>query len=206
MARGKFIVFEGIDGSGKSTHAVLLKERLESEGYKVYLTREPTDGEAGVLLRRLLTGKADLPEQAIAGLFMTDRIDHILNAKTGILRHVEEGEIVISDRYYFSSFAYNGSYAPMEWVIELNRLAMETLRPDLTVFMDIQPEAFLSRIESRGTTERYEKTEVLKKVRDNYFKAFSLLPEEKVAVVDNGRALEEAAEEVYRVVKEAIGK
>ena len=206
MTRGKFIVFEGIDGSGKSTHAVLLKERLEREGHRVYLTREPTDGEAGVLLRRLLTGKADLPEQAIAGLFMTDRIDHILNKNTGILRHLEDGEIVLCDRYYFSSFAYNGSYAPMEWVIEINRLAMQLLRPDLTVFLDIRPESFLSRIESRGSTERYEKTDVLKQVRENYFKAFSLLPEEKVRVVDNSRALEEAAEEVYRVVKEAIGK
>ncbi len=206
MTRGKFIVFEGIDGSGKSTHAVLLKERLEKEGYRVYLTREPTEGEAGVLLRRLLTGKADLPEQAIAGLFMTDRIDHILNAKTGMLRHLEEGEIVICDRYYFSSLAYNGAYAPMEWVIELNRLAMDTLRPDLTLFLDIRPETFLSRIESRGSTERYEKVEVLEKVRENYFKAFSLLPEENVQVVDNGRSIEAAAEEIYLAVKDALGK
>ena len=206
MTRGKFIVFEGRDGSGKSTHAVLLKERLEKEGYKVFLTREPTDGEAGKLLRRCLTGQADLPEQAIAGLFMTDRLDHILNAKTGILRHLEAGETVICDRYYFSSIAYNGSYAPMEWVIELNRLAMQTLRPDLTLFMDIRPEVFLSRIEGRGSTERYEKVEVLKKVRENYFKAFSLLPEEKVCVVDNGGTIETSAEEVYRAVKEAIGE
>ena len=206
MTRGKFIVFEGIDGSGKSTHAVLLKERLEKEGYRVYLTREPTDGEAGALLRRLLTGKADLPEQAIAGLFMTDRIDHILNAKTGILHHLEEGEIVICDRYYFSSFAYNGSYAPMEWVIELNRLAMDTLRPDLTLFLDIKPESFLSRIEDRGSTERYENVDVLSKVRENYFKAFSLLPEEKVQVVDNDRTIDVAAEEIYLAVKDALGK
>ena len=206
MARGKFIVFEGIDGSGKSTHAVLLKERLEKEGYRVFLTREPTDGEAGKLLRRCLTGEADLPEQAIAGLFMTDRIDHILNVQTGILRHLEEGEIVLCDRYYFSSFAYNGSYAPMDWVIELNRLAMQTLRPDLTVFLDIDPQKFLSRIESRGTTERYEKTEVLSKVRSNYFEAFRRLPEERVRVVNNDRPLSQAAEEVYLAVKEIVEK
>ena len=206
MKRGKFIVFEGIDGSGKSTHAVLLKERLEKEGYKVFLTCEPSEGEAGKLLRRCLTGKADLPEQALAGLFMTDRIDHILNPVSGILRHIEEGEIVLCDRYYFSSFAYNGSYAPMEWVIEINRIARETLRADLTVFLDIEPERFLSRIEDRGSTERYEKVEVLRKVRDNYFKAFGLLPDENVCVVDNGKPLAEAAENVYRAVKAAIEK
>ena len=206
MSKGKFIVFEGIDGSGKSTHAVLLKERLEKEGYRVFLTCEPSEGEAGKLLRRCLTGKADLPEQAIAGLFMTDRIDHVLNPETGLLKHISDGEIVLCDRYYFSSFAYNGLYAPIDWVIEINRVARENLRPDLTVFLDIRPEGFLSRIEDRGSTERYEKVEVLSRVRENYFKAFELLPDENVRVVDNTRPLAEAAEDVYRAVKEAIGE
>ncbi|HCJ01918.1 MAG TPA: dTMP kinase [Clostridiales bacterium] len=204
MARGKFIVFEGIDGSGKSTHAVLLKERLEKEGYSVFLTMEPSEGEAGKLLRRCLTGKSDLPEQAIAGLFMTDRIDHILNPASGLLSHLEKGEVVLCDRYYFSSFAYNGMYAPMDWVIEINRIARETLKPDLTLFLDIQPESFLSRTESRAQTERYEKVEVLKRVRENYRKAFAALPEEKVTVVDNNKPLAQASEEVYRLVKAAL--
>lgn len=204
MAKGKFIVLEGIDGSGKSTHAVLLKERLEQEGYRVFLTCEPTEGEAGRLLRRCLTGEADLPEQAIAGLFMTDRIDHILNAETGLLSHLAKGEIVLCDRYYFSSFAYNSLYAPMDWVIAINRIARETLRPDLTVFLDILPESFLSRIESRGKKERYEKADLLRRVRENYRKAFELLPEERVAVVDNTRPLAEAAEDVYLAVKKVL--
>ena len=204
MAKGKFIVLEGIDGSGKSTHAVLLKERLEQEGYRVFLTCEPTEGEAGRLLRRCLTGEADLPEQAIAGLFMTDRIDHILNAETGLLSHLAKGEIVLCDRYYFSSFAYNSLYAPMDWVIAINRIARETLRPDLTVFLDILPESFLSRIESRGKKERYEKADLLRRVRENYEKAFELLPEERVAVVDNTRPLAEAAEDVYLAVKKVL--
>lgn len=204
MAKGKFIVLEGIDGSGKSTHAVLLKERLEQEGYRVFLTCEPTEGEAGRLLRRCLTGEADLPEQAIAGLFMTDRIDHILNAETGLLSHLAKGEIVLCDRYYFSSFAYNSLYAPMDWVIAINRIARETLRPDLTVFLDILPESFLSRIESRGKKERYEKADLLRRVRENYTKAFELLPEERVAVVDNTRPLAEAAEDVYLAVKKVL--
>ena len=204
MATGKFIVFEGIDGSGKSSHAVLLKERLKKEGYRVFLTQEPSDGEAGKLLRRCLTGESDLPEQAIAGLFMTDRIDHILNPATGLLKHLEAGEIVLCDRYYFSSFAYNGMYAPIEWVIEINRIAREKLRPDLTVFLDIRPETFLTRTQGRGAKERYEKVEVLNKVRENYFKAFDLLPDEKVAVIDNARSLSEAAEDVYRAVKKVL--
>ena len=204
MARGKFIVLEGIDGSGKSTHAVLLKERLEKEGYSVFLTMEPSEGEAGKLLRRCLTRECDLPEQAIAGLFMTDRIDHILNAQTGLLSHLERGEIIICDRYYFSSFAYNGIYAPMDWVIEINRIARETLKPDLTLFLDLDPDTFLARTESREQTERYEKVEVLKRVRENYLRAFDRLPDERVAVVDNNKPLAMAADEVYSLVKAVL--
>jgi len=201
MKRGKFIVFEGIDGSGKSTHAARLKERLKAMGETVCLTAEPSEGEAGKLLRRCLTGEADLPEEAIAGLFMTDRIDHIKNPSFGILSHLERGETVICDRYYFSSFAYNSLYAPMDWIIEINKMARSLLKPDLTVFLDILPEDFTSRIEGRGTTERYEKTEILRRVRDNYFKAFKTLSDEKVVIVDNRVSLDEAAENVFAEVR-----
>jgi len=201
MSRGKFIVFEGIDGSGKSSHARLLKERLENQGIKVHLTAEPSDGEAGRLLRRCLTREVDLPEEAICGLFMTDRIDHIKNPADGILSHLEKGEWVISDRYYFSSFAYNSMYASMDWVISINSVARQLLKPDLTVFLDIAPELFNERIIARGTTERYETTELLRTVRNNYFKAFELLPDEKVVIVDNCVGVEEAAERIFAAVR-----
>ncbi|MCR4726827.1 MAG: dTMP kinase [Clostridia bacterium] len=201
MKRGKFIVFEGIDGSGKSTHAALLKEKLEASGEKVYLTAEPSEGEAGKLLRRCLRGESDLPEEAIAGLFMTDRLDHIKNPNGGLLSRLEKGEIILCDRYYFSSFAYNGAYAPLDWVMAINALPRALLRPDLTLFLDIPPERFLSRIENRSETERYEKLEVLKRVRENYFAAFEKFPDENVAVIDNDKPLAEAAEDVYLAVK-----
>ena len=206
MTRGKFIVFEGIDGSGKSTHARLLKERLEKEGRRVWLTCESTEGEVGVLLRRCLTGAADLPEKAIAGLFMTDRIDHILRPTEGILAHLERGETVLCDRYYFSSFAYNSMFAPMAWIVEINRVARETLKPDLTLFLDIPPESFASRMVGRGERERYEKIETLSRVRANYLEAFSLLPDEKVTIVDNSRPIEAAAEEVFTLVKKVLSE
>ena len=201
MKRGKFIVFEGIDGSGKSTHAALLKEKLEALGETVYLTAEPSEGEAGKLLRRCLRGESDLPEEAIAGLFMTDRLDHIKNPNGGLLSRLEKGEIILCDRYYFSSFAYNGAYAPLDWVMAINALPRALLRPDLTLFLDIPPERFLSRIENRSETERYEKLEVLKRVRENYFAAFEKFPDENVAVIDNDKPLAEAAEDVYLAVK-----
>ena len=204
--KGKFIVFEGIDGSGKSTHARLLKERLEAQGHRVWLTREPTDGEAGLLLRRCLTGASDLPEKAIAGLFMTDRLDHILRPSEGILAHLEKGEIVLCDRYYFSSFAYNSMFAPMDWIIEINRFAREALRPDLTLFLDIPPESFASRMTDRGERERYEKTETLRRVRDTYMQAFAALPDEKVVIVDNARPIEQAAAEVLSLAEKVLAE
>ena len=205
MERGKFIVFEGIDGSGKTTHARILKERLEKEGKKVFLTVEPTHGEAGTLLRRCLTGEADLPEDAISGLFMTDRIDHIKDPKDGILAHLERGEWVISDRYYFSSFAYNSVYSPMDWVISINAMARELLRADVTFFLDIPPEVFNERIRERGKVDRYENTEMLRVVRENYFKAFAMFPDENVAVVENSAPIEETADKVYAILRERIG-
>ena len=203
--RGKFIVFEGIDGSGKTTQARILKERLEKAGKKVFLTVEPTGGEAGTLLRRCLRGEADLPEEAISGLFMTDRIDHIKDPKDGILVHLAKGEWVISDRYYFSSYAYNSMYSPMDWVISINSLARDLLKPDLTFFLDISPELFNERTRSRGTTERYEDTEVLRTVRENYFRSFALFPDEKVEVVDNCAGIEETADKVYASLSEHFG-
>ena len=205
MERGKFIVFEGIDGSGKTTQARILKERLENAGKKVFLTVEPTHGEAGTLLRRCLTGEADLPEDAISGLFMTDRLDHIKDPKDGILAHLERGEWVISDRYYFSSFAYNSVYSPMEWVISINSVARETLQADVTFFLDIPPEAFGERIRSRGTVDRYENTEMLRTVRENYFKAFRLFPDEKVEIVENTAGIEDAADKIYDILRKRLG-
>ena len=205
MERGKFIVFEGIDGSGKTTQARLLKERLEKDGKKVFLTVEPTHGEAGTLLRRCLTGEAELPEYAISGLFMTDRLDHILDPKDGILSHLEKGEWVISDRYYFSSYAYNSVYSPMDWVIEINSVARKLLRPDLVFFLDIPPELLNERISSRGQVDRYENVELLTVVRDNYFKAFRQFPDEKVEVLDNCGGIEASAEKVYSLLRKRLG-
>ena len=122
--KGKFIVFEGCDGSGKSTQLKLLASYLESKGEEVYLTREPTDSPFGSLIHSCLTGRIVTDEHTIAALFAADRLDHIHNALNGILRKLEEGVTVLCDRFYLSSFAYNGGFAPLEWVISLNTPAM----------------------------------------------------------------------------------
>ncbi len=171
MERGKFIVFEGIDGSGKSTQMKLLGQFLAARGTECYLTREPTDSPFGELLRRCMNGTMDTDERAIALMFAADRVDHILGEK-GLISKLEAGITVLCDRYYFSSFAYNGGFAPLDWVIELNRPAMELLRPDLTVFIDLDPEEGMRRIAKRGESDRYETLERQRLIRAKYFEVF----------------------------------
>lgn len=182
--RGKFIAFEGIDGSGKSTQIKLLDTYLRGKGVPLFLTREPTDADIGTLIRRCLKGELPMNEKAVAALFVADRLDHVFG-ENGLLEKVESGTSVITDRYYLSSYAYHGAFIPMDWVIEANRLSAEALTPDLTVFLDVPPEDALERIAARGgKKERYEKLESLKRVREKYFEAMQKLDRrERFAVI-----------------------
>jgi dTMP kinase len=186
IAKGRFIVFEGIDGSGKSTQIRNIAKRLEKQYVKIYTTFEPTDGPVGSLIRRMLSGEVETDQRTIASLFAADRTDHLTNQKNGIKRKVDIGEIVLCDRYYFSSYAYHAQYIDLDWVIHTNSLNAEILKPDLTIFIDVDPDICFKRIKkSRGQFEMYEKIDIMKKVRANYFKAFNKLRDkEKIAVID----------------------
>src|SRR5688572_21811381 len=120
MKKKLFIAFEGIDGCGKSTQARLLADKLISDGQKVYLTCEPTDSPIGSIIRNVMKGKMEADHRTIAGLFVADRLDHLLNKTNGIIKMMEDGFTVITDRYYFSSYAYQGTHMPLEWVIAAN--------------------------------------------------------------------------------------
>ncbi|CAG0905332.1 unnamed protein product, partial [Darwinula stevensoni] len=105
----------GIDGSGKSTQAKFLEEFLSSKN-ETYLTCEPTFNPIGQMIRDIFSGKINSNNHVITGLFVADRLDHILNEYYGIISKLEKGINVISDRYYFSSFAYQGAHVPFDWV------------------------------------------------------------------------------------------
>src|SRR5438874_9885148 len=150
MKKNLFIAFEGIDGSGKSTQVKLLSYNLKNAGHKVYLTAEPTERPIGRMIRDIFAHKMEADHKTIAALFVADRLDHLLNKENGILKKLEEGFTVITDRYYLSSFAYQGTHVPMEWVIEANSLSTNLLRPDINIYIDINPEIGMERL----TTER----------------------------------------------------
>lgn len=164
MQQNKFIVFEGIDGSGKSTQAKLLQQNLEQQGHKTYLTFEPTDSPIGSVIRNIFKRRIEAAHETIAGLFVADRLDHLLNNTNGILKKLKEGYTVICDRYYLSSYAYQGAHVDMDWVIQANSKSAALLKPDLTIHIDISPEESLQRVhKGRGDIEILKILKICKK-------------------------------------------
>lgn len=205
MHNNLFIALEGIDGSGKSTQAKRLAEKLTEMGNKVYTTFEPTDGAIGTMIRSIMKGQMKADHRTIAGLFVADRLDHLLNETNGIVKKLEEGFTVITDRYYFSSYAYHGTHMDMDWVIKANAMSAEILKPDVTIFIDVAPETSMKRLKNRNIIELYETLDNLKNVRQKYFEAFELLKEEENVLITNGdRSLEEISKDIYNIIEELL--
>ncbi|EOS66140.1 dTMP kinase [Oscillibacter sp. 1-3] len=199
---GRFLAFEGIDGSGKSTQLQLLLERLRQRGVECRGTREPSDGPVGAMLRQILTGRMAADSRVIAGLFAADRLDHLVNERDGILEQVRSGATVVTDRYYFSSYAYHGVDVDMGWVIDSNRLSAELLRPDATIFLDVPVRRALERIgRNRTHTELFEKEDRLTATREKYLEAFARLRDtETVLTVDADADADTVAERIWAAV------
>jgi dTMP kinase len=206
MKKNLFIAFEGIDGSGKSTQVKILTQKLEEQGHKVYKTFEPTDSAIGSMIRKIFTHQMEGDHRTIAGLFVADRLDHLLNTTNGILKKLEEGFTVITDRYYFSSYAYHGAHMSMDWVIQANALSANLLRPDLNIFIDISADESMHRInKGREHVEMYETLDNLKKVKSLYFEAFDKQKnEEKICIINGERTELEIAEDVWQQVQKII--
>ncbi len=196
---GKFIVFEGIDGSGKSTQVELLCKRLLDNNIDCYQTKEPTDLVVGKMIRQILTKQIQLHMMALAPLFVSDRLDHLLNEKEGLISKINSGQTVVCDRYYFSSYAYHGVDIDMEWVINANSVCADLLKPDVTFFIDVSPEIALERIKkNRDSNDLFENLDRLKQVRENYFIAFDKLKSsENVIIINGDNSIEQINQEVF---------
>lgn len=203
--RGKFIVFEGTDGSGKSTQIKYLSRYLEGNGVPCYVTREPTESPFGALLRSCLSGRVETDEHTIAAMFAADRLDHIFNRVNGILKKLEEGTTVLCDRFYLSSFAYNGGMVDTEWVITLNETARKALLPDLTIFIDLPTEEGMRRVSRRGETDRYETFERQLKIREKYFELFERFKDENVRIVQSEIEKDSTQAHIRRIINEEFG-
>ena len=208
---GKFIVFEGLDGADTLSHAEKLSEWLEKQGSRTHLTREPTDGPIGSLLRLHIAGRLKIDDKAIALFFAADRMDHLYRHDTGIIQLLGKGQYVVCDRYYLSSYAYqlledDEDGIDLPWLRQLNKKCRP---PDLTLFIDVPTELCLRRmVEQRGFHRELieKKQEELKRIRTNYLAAIDILQEEEAIEIINGSdppAMIERA--VQRAVKKALG-
>lgn len=208
MARdhdGFFIVLEGIDGSGTTTQCQRYAAHLREKKRLVHITREPSDGPIGTLLRLGLAGRvhlgASFQAQTMALLFAADRLDHVGHEVTP---HLRDGAVVISDRYDLSSIAYQSATADeddvefAEWVRGLNRYAP---RPDAIVVLDVDPdEAERRRAARLDALELYEETQLQKKLAALYRRAGELVPGDNVIVVDGNAD----AETVTRAIVDGL--
>lgn len=209
LARGKFIVFEGLDGSGLSTQADLLKDWMEKQDLPVYLTKEPTAGPVGALIRLALGRRLSFSasnqdnDAIIALLFAADRMDHLA---TDIIPKLQAGVHVICDRYYLSTFAYQSRSVDLSW---LRALHARCIRPDLIILLDVPPQVCCQRIaEHRWHVEIYENEATLEGVRQRYHDIAAQLRAEghdiRVVAGDGKRSIAEVHAAILEQVRSIL--
>ena len=201
MILKNFIVFEGIDGAGTSTQ---IKKLVEREPERFVATAEPTGGETGRFLRRMLGGEFEVDEKTNAYLFAADRCEHIFG-KGGVKELCEAGKIVVSDRYFFSSMAYQS----VSCGEGLPRLLNSTFPlPEYLFYFVINPEISLGRVTARGEKkEIYETIEKQKKIAAQYEKVISEYEKTasetgmKIIRIDAAKSIEDISEEIWKQLK-----
>jgi dTMP kinase len=205
-----FIVFEGIDGAGTTTASRSLANRIQKElGIKTYWTKEPTDKCIGVLIRNILIGNDEVHKKALLHLFCADRHDHIENC---IKPHLCNNEVVITDRYVFSTWVYQQLHVDRK---EVEAAIGQIFKPDMVFLFDIDPTKSMERVLKRGKREMFEYMHFLKNARQSYWKSispdvmhrlFNASSSIRVEVIDGLKLIEEVAEEVFVKTKDEIGK
>ncbi len=211
MSNGRFLVLECVDGAGTTTHTKILVDALKADGIPLKSTREPSDGPIGVMLRQILTGRLVVPTMqgpraptwgTMALLFAADRLDHI---DAEITPNLMEGVTVLSDRYDYSSVAYqsltsDAGGASIEWVQELNRHAR---RPDLTIVLDVPPEVAKRRRGARhGAPDLYDDDALQVRLCTFYKTIEKYYPKDKIVHVNADRDQAVVAAEILKHVRD----
>ena len=191
---GVLVNLEGIDGCGKSTQSKLLLEKLEGEGEKVIILKEPTKRPHGQKLWDVLHGKRKATNEEILELFVLDRIQHV---EEKIQPALDEGGVVLMDRYYYSSMAYQvAGGIDVEEIREKHAFAP---KPDIVLIFDLPVSIALERVKGHSNADEFEKEEHLEKVREAYL---DLGNDPLVRIVDATRTPEEIFGNVWKLVSE----
>jgi thymidylate kinase len=166
MKKGHLIVFEGIDGAGLTTNSNFLVNWLKSKGYKAIYTKEPTESEIGIIIRKILKSNFNADPFLLTLLFTADRQIHVNNI---ILPAIKEGYFVVCDRYYFSTITYQSTHGMDERIIR--KLSKNFPKPDIVFLLDIDPRISLKRKGEKS--ELYEKIDFLDSVRKKFLELAS---------------------------------
>ncbi|HAK45825.1 MAG TPA: dTMP kinase [Spirochaeta sp.] len=194
----KFIVLEGLDGSGTTTQLNMITKALESSGSKVFATCEPSPLPSGQLIRKVLEKEIDVEPETLARLFSADRHEHLYNKKDGIIKHLNENNIVISDRYLFSSLAYQSLGCGFELVQSLNKYPL----PEYLIYLDLSPEVCRERMSSRDLEELFDGESIQMKIIDNYERGIRLFEDSgmKTIRIDGTKPSEQICAEILGVI------
>jgi dTMP kinase len=200
-AKGVFIAFEGGEGIGKSTQSKLLKEWLEQEGETVVLSREPGGSDLGIEIRKILLSHStgEISPRAEALLYAADRAHHVYSV---IRPALAQGDVVISDRYFDSSIAYQGAGRVLEpgEVARISRWATESLFPTLTIIIDLPPQLGLARLKSKDRLES-QPIDFHERVRQEFLQLAALDPERYV-IIDGNQSIEDTHTAIISRVSE----
>lgn len=199
---GLFVCFEGIDGSGKTTQARLIVERLCTLGYDAVYTTEPTKwSEPGKKLRASFFAPERLPVKDEFRLFLEDRLFHV---KSEVIPLLRAGKIVVTDRYYFSSVAYQGSRG-LDWKYILEENMKFAIKPNLVFLLDLPVEEALERIASERTegVNTFEKEESLRKVKEIYLLLAEKFPK-LIEKIDASKEISVILETVLKLITKKI--
>ncbi len=198
MPKGIFIVIEGIDGTGKSTLASEIQQALTKEGYDCLCTFEPTNGKWGTILRESFTAGSRLSPEEETEIFIKDRREHV---KEQIIPALKSGKIVICDRYYLSTIAYQGARG-----MDMNAIEQENLKfapePDLALILELPVETAIERITAgRGDQlNNFEKQAYLEQVAENFRKMNYPFIKRIDASKPREKLLEDALDEIRKLV------
>ncbi len=193
--KGIFICIEGLDGSGKTTHAHRLVRNLQKKGFNAVYTTEPSRGELGKFIRgTILEGKKRVPRVVEALLFAVDRVEHF---EKEVKPALQQGKIVVSDRCVYSSLAYQGAAGlDLEWIEKINRFS---LPPDLALYIDVPPEVVVKRIRRKKSV--MERLETQRRVKEVYMK---FVDNGKLVPIDGDRKTAEVEQNILKLILEFL--
>jgi len=196
---GKFIVIEGLDGSGKATQAAALADFFRKETGAA-LACEPSASLIGDLIRARLAGDWQASPECLQLLFASDRANHL---RQEIIPKLAAGVPVICDRYAFSSFAYGALECDLDWLIDVGR---NFIMPDMAIFIDVPVGVCIKRLAAeRKTDDIFEKSEILEKVRENYETVMDIFKNEtKIEKIDGNRPQEAVFEDAKTAINEIL--